>query len=779
MKRVLLLLSVLALFSNTTAQWVSTSGPNETTIESLNVNGTTLFAGTQGYGGIFRSNDSGLTWTKINNGLTNTYSVFSFCNIGTKIVVSSLNDVFISSNNGDLWQKITPVNNQAEIRGVGYDGTYLYATIAGTGVARSNDEGLTWTISSSGISDKAIWTLFVATNKLFIGTNTGGVFSSTDKGSTWHEANTGITNKSAIRSFALNGSNLYVTSYWGGLYQSIDNGVTWSKNIGLAPQAVRRIYSFGTYLFVSTDAGIYKSTDQGATWSAANNGITSNYSNNFVGVGNNLFVAATGRGIYKSVNNGEQWIQSNAGITNSTIKTLVRSGQNLFAGAYYSGGVHYTTNGGVGWNASYPSMSYVIQLVNNNNEIYAATNGWGLYKTTDNCATWTRLSAGLTNQNIYSVAVSGTKIFVGTDNSGVYSTIDNGTTWIEVNNGLTNKNINMLTFVGSNLFAATTGGVFISTNSGTSWTAAGLAGKNIITLKANNNKLFAGTWGEGVYVSLDNGTTWTQIKNGMTSLTIFALAFDNNNNIYAASAANVYSSKDGGATWVLKNEGLPYEVYSIEVVDNYLYAGTNSYGVWKRPLSELIAPSVPVVTSATAITKTGFAANWTAVTGATGYFLDVATNSTFTNFVNGYNNKDVGNVTTYAVSGLTPNTPHYYRVRAYNSAGVSASSNTINVTLVDIKEDEIPIEFSLEQNYPNPFNPSTTISYQLPTAGYVTLKVYDVLGREVATLVDENQVAGIYNSKFTTQNYGLTSGVYFYTLKTGNYVQTNKMILVK
>ncbi|MFA7418564.1 MAG: T9SS type A sorting domain-containing protein [Melioribacteraceae bacterium] len=688
MKKVILLLSMLALLSpNLTAQWVSTSGPNEVTIESFNVNGTTIFAGSSSYGGIYRSTDSGTSWEKCNTGLTYKSNVNSFCNIGTKIVVSTYTDILISSNNGDSWQKITPVNNQGDVRGLGYDGTYLYATIVGVGVARSNDEGLTWTISSSGISDKVILTLFATSNKLFIGTNTGGVFSSTDKGSTWQEANTGITNKNGIRSFAINGTSLFVASYFDGVYQSIDNGLTWSKNGGLSTSSVRRIFSFGTNLFVSTDAGIYKSTNQGTSWSAANNGITTNYSNNFVGVGNNLFVAVTGRGIYKSVNNGDQWNQSNGGITNSTIKTLVRSGSNLFAGAYYSGGVHYTNNGGVNWNSSYPSIAYVVQLVNNNNEIYAATNGWGLYKTTDNCATWTRLSTSLTNQKIYSVAVNGTKIFVGTDNSGVYSTIDNGTTWNEVNNGLTNKNINMLTLVGNNLFAATTGGVFISVNSGTSWLAAGLAGKNIITVKANNNKIFAGTWGEGVYVSLDDGTTWAQIKNGMTSLNIFALAFDNNNNIYAAAAANVYSSKDGGANWVLKNEGLPYEVYSIEVVDNYLYAGTNQYGVWKRPLNELVT--------------------------------------------------DVDEV------------------------------------------KSIPGKYSLEQNYPNPFNPSTTISYSIPTAGYVTLKVYDVVGREVSTLVNEYKQAGAYNYQFSIINSSLSSGVYFYMLTSGNNILTKKFVLTK
>ena len=83
------------------------------------------------------------------------------------------------------------------------------------------------------------------------------------------------------------------------------------------------------------------------------------------------------------------------------------------------------------------------------------------------------------------------------------------------------------------------------------------------------------------------------------------------------------------------------------------------------------------------------------------------------------------------------------------------------------------------QNYPNPFNPSTIINYQLPVSSKVTLKIYDVLGSEVATLVDEEEPAGSYNVQFTINNIQLSSGVYFYQLKAGDYVQVKKMILMK
>jgi len=96
----------------------------------------------------------------------------------------------------------------------------------------------------------------------------------------------------------------------------------------------------------------------------------------------------------------------------------------------------------------------------------------------------------------------------------------------------------------------------------------------------------------------------------------------------------------------------------------------------------------------------------------------------------------------------------------------------------DVKNDlEIPISFSLSQNFPNPFNPITTIRYQLPVAGNITLRLYDVLGNEIATLVDEEKSGGTYEIIFYAGN--LPSGVYFYQLQTEGYVETKKMILLR
>ena len=103
---------------------------------------------------------------------------------------------------------------------------------------------------------------------------------------------------------------------------------------------------------------------------------------------------------------------------------------------------------------------------------------------------------------------------------------------------------------------------------------------------------------------------------------------------------------------------------------------------------------------------------------------------------------------------------------------------TTTVVGIDNKDKTTDVNsYKLYQSYPNPFNPTTTISYSIPKRGLVQLKVYDILGKEVATLVNEEKPAGKYSVKFNGSN--LPSGVYFYTLRVNNLVQSRKMILLR
>ena len=134
-----------------------------------------------------------------------------------------------------------------------------------------------------------------------------------------------------------------------------------------------------------------------------------------------------------------------------------------------------------------------------------------------------------------------------------------------------------------------------------------------------------------------------------------------------------------------------------------------------------------------------------------------------------------------------------YRPSCSTSGNYDSTANAIlrgvldymNITTdAEQAADLTPTEFKLEQNYPNPFNPSTTISFTIPNVtlsgdegSRVQLKVYDILGNEITTLVNDYRDAGIYNVQFTMHN--LASGIYFYTLQTGDFIESKKMILLR
>ncbi|HEX7356888.1 MAG TPA: T9SS type A sorting domain-containing protein, partial [Ignavibacteriaceae bacterium] len=139
-------------------------------------------------------------------------------------------------------------------------------------------------------------------------------------------------------------------------------------------------------------------------------------------------------------------------------------------------------------------------------------------------------------------------------------------------------------------------------------------------------------------------------------------------------------------------------------------------------------------------------------------------------FVPGFGTTTEPRSYTYTDNSVNNGT-YYYRLKQLDYNGAFAYSHIVEVDVT------APIEFTLSQNYPNPFNPSTIISYSIPQNSFVTLKVYDVIGNEIATLVNETKSAGKYDIRFDASN--LSNGVYFYTIKADNFTSTKKMILMK
>ena len=130
------------------------------------------------------------------------------------------------------------------------------------------------------------------------------------------------------------------------------------------------------------------------------------------------------------------------------------------------------------------------------------------------------------------------------------------------------------------------------------------------------------------------------------------------------------------------------------------------------------------------------------------------------------------------IDNSASNGTYIYRLKQIDFDGSFHYSNVIEINV------NAPLEFSISQNYPNPFNPTTEIKYSIKENCLVTIKIYDLLGSEVATIINEEKPAGNYNvtfdaSNISKSNQSLSSGIYFYTISAGNFHQTKKMILLK
>ena len=139
-------------------------------------------------------------------------------------------------------------------------------------------------------------------------------------------------------------------------------------------------------------------------------------------------------------------------------------------------------------------------------------------------------------------------------------------------------------------------------------------------------------------------------------------------------------------------------------------------------------------------------------------------------FVNGSGNSNSPKNYFFADNSIETG-KYLYRLKQIDNDGKFEYSNAIEIDF------GAPIEYTLNQNYANPFNPSTVISFSLRVAALVTLKIYDVLGNEVATILNSEKPAGVYEIEFNASE--LTSGIYFYQINSGAYTQTKKMLLIK
>lgn len=383
---------------------------------------------------------------------------------------------------------------------------------------------------------------------------------------------------------------------------------------------------------------------------------------------------------------------------------------------------------------------------------------------------------------ITDVAVTENYLFVSTSQGSVYRSSDEGNIWNEVNNGLSASYISKLyyeTDASSNEFyAATDSGLFFTTDFGENWVniTNNLNNKYIISVYRTDSYLFSSTANSIEYRSTNNGSDWNEISIGSAAQRVNSF-LRVGNTIFAGlslTGNSVYKSDDFGLTWSISDNGLSSEVKTLENLGNrifasfygFVYQSTDSGNNW-MPITKGILHGYPIPDMK-----------------AFGDYLFIASLSGVYTI---HTSEDSAQVITGNLPGvplpLTENidVSDEYIIVSFNNLSTSTSEvwirPTASVTSSEETISSMPNVYSLSQNYPNPFNPNTKISWQSPTGSHQTLKVYDILGNEVATLVDEYKTAGNYDVDFDAA--GLSSGIYFYRLQSGSNVESKKMILIK
>ena len=378
---------------------------------------------------------------------------------------------------------------------------------------------------------------------------------------------------------------------------------------------------------------------------------------------------------------------------------------------------------------------------------------------------------GVSGTNLLAAAFSGYNLF-----GGLYLSTNTGTSWTRT--GLTTISGKALAVSDTNLFAGTVDSIFVSTDMGRTWSAA--TGDfprpySIVALSASNSNVFTAldvqkyNGGAYLYSSTDNGSSWaktlTVLYFPVSALTVCGTR------VFAGYAGGsgtggVYVSTDWGKSWRAGALGDAI-ANTFAVVDTNLFTGTYS-GVylstdngtsWKTPSSGLTGLDVQALAVSDPYLFAG--------TADSGVFVSTNMGVGWTPVNSGLTHKKVRALATFA-GCLFAGT---------YGGGVWRRPLSEMCTSADPAATELPSRVSLFQNYPNPFNPSTTIKYELPQKSHVTLTIYNTLGQLVAVLANGEQEAGYHEVKF--DGSGLSSGVYFYRMQARSFVQTRKLVLTK
>ena len=573
------------------------------------------------------------------------------------------------------------------------------------------------------------------------------------------------------------------------------------------------------YACLATSNGLYKQHPDSSIWRKINSFPNKYMTSVYVDKSNRIF-ASTYSDVYVSTDGAKTWNTNNTGLAQ---KGVTRFGEDNKKNIYaIAGNMVYRSDGGTSaWTRIDKPVSDLISDlstyalpfndVGGDSALFLATN-YGLFKSTDQGTTWMEYNQGISSSVLYGFTKITTRKFM-TTNLGLFYQNQNNGTWT--------KSFPAKGYItGSVIYSDKSGNVYTlgarknpsdyasipsnwkSTDNGSTWFAdtAGLgaigkgqAATYFVDENGTQHFSFYDSQTAPAKIFLKTaGNSWVRDTSGYGKRTgdqPIIFGSDKHGFLYAAFITNAYGGilfkkPITSGAWTLDTLGLQrQQIYSIssDAAGNP-YVGTSSNGVYRKSgntWTHIPPPSGLQSNSAfvTAIDKGG---------------------ALFAGFSNFVGNKAVwhgvhfttDNGATWKYVGLDNIPVRYlyadgdtvFAITYYNGAYKLTRNSATTVEKID---NLIPSSFELFQNYPNPFNPATTISFSVPSledysgksAHHVVLKVFDLLGKEVATLVDEEKQAGNYKVTFDAGK--LASGVYFYRLQSDDFVLTKKLMLLK
>jgi hypothetical protein len=380
---------------------------------------------------------------------------------------------------------------------------------------------------------------------------------------------------------------------------------------------------------------------------------------------------------------------------------------------------------------------------------------------------WVHTTDYFNGGSIRALAVNNINLFTGTDD-GVFRSTDNGLFWEPINNGIPERLTWDLTFSGNSLYACSDY-IFRTTDMGVNWdTLHQLTGEVFYDCEVNGSAIFVGTNNSGIHRSTDDGNSWIQVNNGLTTNYIKAL-FVNGNTIFAGGFPGLFRSTDNGENWVELTNGLPSPALN---ATGFAKIGSNIFASFGGGVYFS--------------TDNGDSWSSTALTGGLVNTIFSYLDNLFAGVANlgVYLSTDYGSSWTPINEGLpSSNYPQDFMTSggkiflAAHYDGLYWRDLSELVSGVENISGEIPKIFNLKQNFPNPFNPTTNINFSIAEESYVTLEIFNELGEKVDILISKELTTGNYKYNWYAKN--LPSGVYFYQLEAGSFIETKKMILMK